>query len=55
MPYHTPNMNLDQDFLSDPAIFSIPERDILYCLTKKDYAKTLQRQSWKTYPSNWEG
>jgi hypothetical protein len=35
----TPNL----DFLSDPTIFSLPEQDILYCLSKKDYAKTLQR------------
>ncbi len=36
-------MDLHQDFLSDSAAFSLPERDILYCLNKKDYAKTLQR------------
>jgi hypothetical protein len=36
-------MTLHEDFLSDSAVLSNPERDVLYCLTKKDYAKTLQR------------
>jgi len=47
-------MDLYQDILSDPAAFTLPERDILYCLTKKDYAKTLQRLLEETDPKDKE-
>lgn len=52
LPYNAFTMDLHQDYLADPAIFSLPERDILYCLTKKDYAKTLQRLLEETDPKD---
>jgi len=49
-----PNMDLHQDILSDSASLTLPERDILFCLTKKDYAKTLQRLLEETDPKDKE-